>query len=272
MNKVKVIEFPGYDELKNNFNAYKDIFLNEQIIAFRNANVDFETQTKIMHLFGDNLNWYPNSMDTRPSEYIEDHHKHMNEANVINKNEIMLGWHQEHVENSEDIFVGGMWNMELFNCEPDSGKTYFIDMSKVYNSFTTTDQEFLNSCIVSIKNYWQIEGEESSNQDTIYKLVSNHWITNEKTIRTFYGKGEKVNLHSVNGNDPTQLEIDKFNLLHDEIFTKVWLDNEIKMEHEWQEGDLLVPDLFKLAHCVTGGFDKDQRRLKGIFGTTGSYN
>jgi len=248
------------------------IFLNEQIIAFRNANVDFETQTKIMHLFGDNLNWYPNSQDTKPSEYVEDHHKHITEKNINNKNEIILGWHQEHVEDNENIYVSGMWNMELFNCEPDTGKTYFIDMSKIYNSFTTTDQEFLNSCTVSIKNYWQSENENKNSEDTIYKLVLNHWITNDKTIRTFYGRGEKVNLHSINGMPPTELDKDKFNLLHDEIFTKVWLDSDIKLEHIWQQGDLLVPDLFKLAHAVNGGFNKDQRRLRGIFGTIGNNN
>jgi alpha-ketoglutarate-dependent taurine dioxygenase len=272
MNTLRTIEFPGYEELKNNFNTYKDIFLNEQIIAFRNANVDFETQTKIINLFGDNFNLQQNSSNTESSEYTEDHHKHMNKENVENKNEIMLDWHQEHVEDKKYIYAIGVWNMELFKCDPDAGKTYFIDMSKVYNSFTSIDKEFLNSCLVSIKNYWEIEDENENNQNAIYSLVLNHWITNEKTIRTFYGRGEKVDLYSVNGNIPTELEIDKFNLLHDEIFAKVWLDNDIKIQHRWQEGDLLIPDLFKLAHAVTGGFDKDQRRLKGIFGTIGNNN
>jgi alpha-ketoglutarate-dependent taurine dioxygenase len=194
----------------------------------------------------------------------------MNEENVEDKNKIMLGWHQEHVEDKECIFAIGVWNMELFRCEPDAGKTYFIDMSKVYNSFSSIDKEFLNSCVASIENNWEIENQNI--QDAVYPLVLNHWITNEKTIRTFYGTGEKPNLYSVNGETPTKLEIDKFNFLHDEIYNKVWLDNDIKIEHMWQEGDLLIPDLFKLAHAVTGGFNENERRLKGIFGTIGNDN
>jgi alpha-ketoglutarate-dependent taurine dioxygenase len=272
MSQINTIDFPGYEELKNNFNTYKDIFLNNQIIAFRNANLDLEDQIKVINLFGDNFNLQQNSSGYDSSEYVEDHHKHMNKENVENKNEIMLGWHQEHVDDNEDIYAIGVWCMEIFKCEPDAGKTYFMDMSKVYNSFTSIDKEFLDSCFVSIKNEWEIENGFTDSMDAVYRLVSNHWITNEKTIRTFYGRGEKVNLHSVNGNDPTELEIDKFNLLHDEIFTKVWLDNDVRIEHLWQEGDLLIPDLFKLAHAVTGGFDKDQRKLRGIFGTIGNYN
>ena len=35
---------------------------------------------------------------------------------------------------------------------------------------------------------------------------------------------------------------------------------------KWQEGDLAVPDLYKLAHSVSGGFTKNQRTLFGQFG------
>lgn len=264
MSQINTIDFPGYEELKNNFNTYRDIFLNDQIIAFRNANLDLETQIKVINLFGDNFNLKQNSSNQNAFEYSEDHHKHMNKENVENKNEIMLGWHQEHVGDDQDIYLIGVWCMEIFKCEPDSGKTYFVDMSKIYNSFTIIDQEFLNSCFYSVEN------EFTSSTDGPYPLTLNHWITNEKTIRAFYAKNEKINLYSVNGQTPTQLEIDKFNLLYNEILTKVWLDSDIRIEHIWQEGDLLIPDLFKLAHAVTGGFDKDQRKLRGIFGTVAS--
>jgi hypothetical protein len=34
---------------------------------------------------------------------------------------------------------------------------------------------------------------------------------------------------------------------------------------KWKQGDLAVPDLFKLAHSVSGGFIKNQRTLRGEF-------
>ena len=37
---------------------------------------------------------------------------------------------------------------------------------------------------------------------------------------------------------------------------------------KWQQGDVAVPDLFKLAHAVSGGFIQNQRTLQGQFGKT----
>jgi len=253
MITVNTIEFPGYDELQNNFNIYKDIFLNEQIIAFRNANLNRKEQEKLMYLFGDNFGWFPNSSYKKDFGYAETHHSHIDKKGNVSKEDLVLEWHQEHIEDINHIFVSGMWNMELFNCKKESGKTYFVDMSKVYNSFIKEDQEFLDRCTA------YCEGE-------IYKLVSNHWITNEKTIRTFYAKIENVSLYLIDDRKPTDLESEKFNLLHDQIITQVWLNKDIRIEHSWQQGDLLIPDLFKLTHAVSGGFNKNQRRLEGIFG------
>jgi alpha-ketoglutarate-dependent taurine dioxygenase len=253
MVSVKTIEFPGYEELKNNFNKYKEIFLNEQIIAFRNANLNRKEQEEIMYLFGDNLGWYPNSSYKQDFGYAETHHFHIDKKGNVSKNELVLEWHQEHIEDPNLIFVSGMWNMELFECNPDAGKTYFVDMSKIYNSFIKEDKEFLDRCT------GYCEGE-------IYKLVSSHWITNEKTIRTFFAKIENVSLHLIDDRKPTEIESEKFNLLHDQIVTQVWLNKDIRMEHSWKQGDLLIPDLFKLSHSVTGGFNKNERRLEGIFG------
>lgn len=250
---VKTIEFPGYEEIKNNFNFYKNIFLDNQILAFRNANINSEMQLKLIKLFGDNLGWVPNSSSEENIDYAETHHQHIDKKGNVSKDELVLEWHQEHVGDFNFNFVSGMWSMGLFECEPDSGKTYFVDMSKIYNNLDIEDKNFLDKCTA------YCEGE-------VYKIVSNHWITNEKTIRTFYATIENVSLYLIDDKKPTELESEKFNLLHDQIVAQVWLNKDIRMEHLWQTGDLLIPDLFKLAHSVSGGFNKNQRRLDGMFG------
>lgn len=258
MITIEVIEYPGYDELKNNFNKYKEIFLDQSIIAFRNANLDFNAQEKIMHLFGDNLSWYPNSSNTNQSDYIEDHHKHMTEDNVLNKNSIMLEWHQEHIAKENNPYLSGVWNMTLFNCSPDSGKTYFVDMQKFYKNLFKEDKDFLSLCKAKI----QIES-----QQFIYKLVSKHWLTSEDVLRTYYDDSEDIELFLINEQNPTIDEKNKFKQLSNYIKKEIQFNEEIRMQHIWQQGDLLIPDLFKLAHAVSGGFDKNQRRLEGMFGT-----
>lgn len=279
MYTINPIEFPGYEELKNNFSLYKNIFINDSIIAFRNANLDFDMQTKIIHLFGDNLGWYPNSSNTNPSDYIEDHHKHMDETNVSDKNSIMLSWHQEHVAQEHNPYVSGVWNMTIFKCNPETGKTFFVDMSNLYNLFDENDKKFLLNCEVAIKRYrWHknkqyyylINDEDikNNNDDLVtYKIVADHWITKEKTIRTYLAKEEEIFLYKFNNRAPTEKEKNKFLNLSKKIYNLVNYDESIRMQHKWQEGDLLIPDLFKLAHAVSGGFNKDQRKLEGMFGT-----
>jgi alpha-ketoglutarate-dependent taurine dioxygenase len=256
MNTITTIDFPGYDEIKNNFKKYKEIFINNKIIAFRNANIDFNMQTKIMHLFGDNLGWYPNSNNPESSDYIEDHHKHMNNNNINKKDSIMLAWHQEHVATTGKPLVSGLWNMTLFNCKPDTGKTYFIDMSKFYYSLLKEDQLFLDKCkaMVNIENSF-----------FIYDVVSNHWITNEKVLRTYFDD-EIVELIEFDSKKPSEIEKNKFNDLSKYISNEINFNEDIRMQHIWQQGDLLVPDLFKLAHAVSGGFNKNERKLEGMFG------
>jgi alpha-ketoglutarate-dependent taurine dioxygenase len=283
MYTIKTIEFPGYEELKNNFNIYKDIFINDSIIAFRNANLDFEMQSKIMHLFGDNLGWYPNSSNTNPSDYIEDHHKHMNIINIKEKDALMLQWHQEHVAQEDSPYVSGVWNMTLFKCDPKTGKTYFVDMSKVFNMFDETDKEFMINCKIHFNDYrwfnnkdyyyYLPEENQAGNKDeyVTYNLVSEHWITKEKTIRTYLSIHENTTLYKFKDQDPSIDEINKYKKISKQINDIVNNNEDIRMQHIWQQGDLLIPDLFKLAHAVSGGFDKNERKLEGMFGTLGPW-
>jgi alpha-ketoglutarate-dependent taurine dioxygenase len=279
MHTIKVIEFPGYEELKNNFSIYKDIFINDAIIAFRNANLDYDMQAKVMHLFGDNLNWYPNSLNSNPSDYIEDHHKHMDSNNIVEKDSIMLGWHQEHIAQEHNPYVSGVWNMTLFKCNPETGKTYFIDMSRVFNMFNDEDREFMLNCKVNIINYRWFKDKayyyyipeknklNNKDEDVVYSLVSEHWLTKEKTIRTYLSRDETTELYKFKDKDPSENDIKKYIEISKKINDIVNNNEDVRMQHIWQQGDLLIPDLFKLAHAVSGGFDKDQRRLDGMFGT-----
>jgi alpha-ketoglutarate-dependent taurine dioxygenase len=279
MYTIKVIEFPGYEELKNNFSIYKDIFIKDAIIAFRNANLDYDMQAKVMHLFGDNLNWYPNSLNSNPSDYFEDHHKHMDSNNIIEKDSIMLGWHQEHIAQEHNPYVSGVWNMTLFKCNPETGKTYFIDMSKVFNMFNDEDREFMLNCKVNIINYRWFKDKayyyyipkknklNNKDEDVVYSLVSEHWLTKEKTIRTYLSRDESTKLYKFKDQDPSENDIKKYIEISKKINDIINNNEDVRMQHIWQQGDLLIPDLFKLAHAVSGGFDKDQRRLDGMFGT-----
>ncbi len=256
MQEIEVIEFPGFESIKENFSHYRQKFLDSKILAFRNVHADYSLQEDIIKFFGDNLGWYPNNEIPNRSDYIEDHHKHMLGPTIATKDEWMLGWHIEWVENENDSFRAGVWNMTKFDCEYDTGNTCFVDMTSLYNSLTKEEQGFLDKCVVVL---------DSQGRNVQYSYIKKHWITDEKTLRTFCGNYGITTLKTYDGRHFTDNELKEFERLHGKIIDNVWNNKDIRMVHRWQKGDLLIPDLFKLAHAVTGGFVQNQRQLDGMF-------
>lgn len=72
-------------------------------------------------------------------------------------------------------------------------------------------------------------------------------------------------LHKFEDRDPTPSEISLFDELFDYFWDEVKNNSDNCVVQEWQEGDLLVVDLQKMAHCVRGGFDSEDRQLTGTF-------
>jgi hypothetical protein len=118
------------------------------------------------------------------------------------------------------------------------------------------DQLFLDKCKAKI----YIEDSFFT-----YNLVSPHWITNEKELRTYFDE-EVIELFQFDSREPSELEKNRFNSLSKYIHDEINFNENIRMQHLWQKGDLLIPDLFKLTHAVSGGFNKNERKLEGIFG------
>jgi alpha-ketoglutarate-dependent taurine dioxygenase len=261
-------DFISIEEIKNNPDKYKEIYLKNKIIVFNNAHLNKDEQTELMIFFGDLFGWFPNSLDTHSIEYIEDHHKHMNDEQDVGKDELMLGWHQEHVQDDDDCHLGATWRMEKFECPEDSGHTYFVDMTAMFESLTTEDQDFLLRCknmLNTIEYRYEEAGIKEVPVSKEFDIVKNHPLTGEKTIRVSYDSKQN-SLSQIDGRKPTQEEEDRYNKLVSFICQEVLTNTDIRMVLKWNQGDLAVPDLFKLAHAVSGGFIKNQRTLSGQFG------
>jgi alpha-ketoglutarate-dependent taurine dioxygenase len=268
---VEKNDFISIEEIKNNPEKYKEIYLKNKIIVFKNANLNKDQQTELMLFFGDLLGWFPNSSDSSSSEYIEDHHKHMKNEREIGKDELMLAWHTEHVQDEDDSHHGATWRMEKFECPEDSGHTYFVDMTKMFQDLKKEDQDFLSRCINKLETVQsKYVGEERTDIQILkeFDCIKAHPITREKTIRLslFSQNSSSNSLSKIDGREPTKEEKNIFSNIIQSICDEVWENKDIRMVLKWQQGDLAVPDLFKLAHSVSGGFTKNQRTLSGQFG------
>lgn len=268
MIPIKTLDFPGEKSVIENIETYRQMFLDFPIIAFRGAYCDRSSQEKIMKAFGDVLDWWPNSTTDRPSNYEETHHNHMRADNKADKNSLMLGWHLEHIQQNDDIYVGASWCMNLFKCAPDAGITYFVDMLDLFYSLPEEEQKFLNSAVVTLKAAW---GPHEKTQEDVeklhtYKFVQTHRLLKKSVLRPLFDHPDTTNLASINGADPTEEEKVLFKTLLIKIQNEVYNNEDIRHAHSWQEGDMVISDMFRLAHAVGGGFSENERRLDGIFG------
>lgn len=267
MIKIQTIEYPGKKEIFNNFDKYKQIFLDDGIIPFRNAHCDREEQDEIMRFFGDRLGWWPNnSNSTGDHTYEETHERHMGVENIEDKNALMLAWHLEHVQLKKDIYVGASWCMNLFKCDPDAGVTYFVNMLKFYRELPEEEKSFLSKIEIELPQDLSQAYEAPNKEERTYKLVQNHWLHNEDTIRIFLGS-EDAKLYRFDGHTPTKEQEERLKEFLNKLFVFIYENEESRLVHYWQEGDMLISDMFIMAHAVTGGFKQGERRLDGMFAT-----
>jgi alpha-ketoglutarate-dependent taurine dioxygenase len=261
MKHIEAIEFPGIMNVLENIDIYKEKFLKESVILFRNANLSYEDQSFLHNEMGKIFNYIPVlDKDSRAERYVENHSTR-NLIGVAGKDDILLDWHLEHVIYKNPI-VMSTWNMVKFRTDSENGKTYFVDCQKVYEDMPPEWKNFLNRCKI---NY---PGKQSWNSDEEWPVIAKHWITESPVIRVVVREfPDNANqLVFVDDRTPTDLEIKLFEEILTWIGNYIYNKEDARIVQKWQEGDLLMVDIFKLAHAVTGGFAAEDREFFGIWG------
>jgi alpha-ketoglutarate-dependent taurine dioxygenase len=261
MKYTQPVEFPGIQEVLDNVDLYRQKFLDDSIIVFRNANLSYDDQSLLHAELGQLFSYYIDTQDdNKTAKYIENH----SERPLIETatgDDILLPWHIEHIY-SGNPKVSATWNMTKFTTDSENGKTYFIDCEKAYDSMPSDWKIFLDVCKINNPN----EATDENLDD--FSPVVNHWMNNKSLLRLAPRKNKNsgTTLRSVYDREPTELE----KTLFEEIFA--WFGNyvydneEERIVHKWEQGDLLIVDIFKLAHAVTGGFSPSDREFIGMWG------
>jgi alpha-ketoglutarate-dependent taurine dioxygenase len=261
MNYTQPVEFPGTQEVLDNVELYKQKFLEDSIIVFRNANLSYDDQSflhaRLNEVFGYHIDI---EGDGKTARYVENH----SERNLIEtatSNDILLPWHIENLYSANPKVIS-TWNMTKFTTDSENGKTYFIDCKKAYDAMPEEWKMFLDVCKINNPNTATDENLDD------FSPVVNHWIDGRLLLRLAPRKNKDsgTTLRSVYDREPTELE----KTLFEEIFTwfgnYVYNNEEERIVHKWEQGDLLIVDIFKLAHAVTGGFNPDDREFIGMWG------
>jgi len=253
------IEFTSIEEIVNNYEHYKNIFLKEKVLVFRNANLSNKDHQIFHDKLQEKFGWHRKVKKS----YTENHQRLINNTNnTFESNQIMLSWHVEHPYYTNPIVIA-TWNMHKFTTDSENGKTYFVDMEDLFTRLSEKDQDFMKKCITS---------ESVSEQKDVVKenkVVGYHWINNNPVIRiSQFGDGIDFfnNLKYINGKIPTKEENYQYVRIMKWIINQLFNNLDIRIVHKWKQGDLVIPDMYKLCHAVTGGFIPEDREFNGIWG------
>jgi len=264
---IEPVEFPGIDKVLEDAAYYKDKLINESVICFRNANLTEKDQFDFAKKLGKLIGW---SLINDESKYIENHER--KSEIVSGPDDIIVEWHVEHTYYVNPI-VASTWNMYNFKTDKENGKTYFIDTNVIFEMLTEEEKQFLLDSRITepdfIKEAQLKNGFASGtlNFADDYPIIAEHWLTNKPIIRfTILPKPYMVRLVSYKGGVPNEDNLSYFEGLIRKIEDIIWTNEDIRMVHKWQQGDLVIPDMFKLAHAVTGGFRPEDREFRGIWG------
>lgn len=260
MPRTQPMSISSLDDAISNLDTIGQKYLEDGIVVLRGINLNETQQLELTRVLGDKLSWVPNSSSPFTQRYQENHSSNQNKTNLTG-DEIALPWHMEHVEyDSNSPIVAGVWNMHLFNTDSNNGKTYFFDSSKSYLRMPKEWKEFLLKC-VSV--WYKVDGAGPY----YTKCVQKHWSTQEEVLRVDVTKTESSAdlLHTVDGREPTYEDQKLYEKIRNYFIDDIQNNEVDRIVHLWEQGDIVIPDLFKMVHAVTGGFESKDRDFIGYW-------
>jgi alpha-ketoglutarate-dependent taurine dioxygenase len=260
MPNTQPIVMKSLDEILSNIDLIAEKFASDTIVVIRGANLTEPEQVTVTKALGDKLGWFPNNSSKFEQRYQESHARLENKEET-GVNSIALTYHVEHVDYDNFVpIVAGVWNMFKFTADPEAGKTYFTDTSLIFRQMPEDWQVFLKKCTLR----WF---ESDGTGPFITPAVQTHWLTGDDTIRIDIHKHKTSPeiLYTVDGREPTDEERQLLVEIRDHYVDEIWYNEEIRIVHRWNQGDLVIPDLFKHAHAATGGFSSEQREFVGLW-------
>lgn len=199
------------------------------------------------------LGWSTEGGSGELFKYREDHST-IEHLSVTGMETPLVPWHVSGIH-GEKHHAGVFWEMEKFSAPKGSGKTGFFDCEYLCKIISPKWKELLRSAkVVHLDGYHT----KPRSAIEINPLTGNEAIR----IRTDSDQCEEK-LFSVDEREPTESEQLIFRQISIWAFFNARSNTQHQYFWEWQEGDVVIVDLFRMAHSVFGGFLPGQRVLVG---------
>lgn len=253
------IEVESKEDLYKNLDKVRANFEGPGIAVIRGIQLSRDEQIQLVKDLGDLIGWYPNNKSRDILHKYQENHSANKYLEYSEPDEVILDWHLEHVDYDSFVpLVGGVWNMFKFTCDSNVGKTYFLDSCEAYKLFTEEEQEFL-------KKITLVWNDVDGSGPHYAPVVVNHWISGNPLIRIEITKEVNPIISDFDGREATNEEMLRFLELKAKFHDIVDNNEDLRIIHKWQQGDIAIPDLYRMAHAVTGGFDSSEREFWGFW-------
>ncbi len=239
------------------------VFKTDGVLVLRGYKFSIDDQLKFVQSMGDLLDWNvctAANQATLDSSMYQGGHSDLDRDYSERPDEYLLDWHIEQVYYKYPILAGA-WNMTTFTADSEMGNTRFVDATELYETYSELDRDFLSKSIV----VWDKPAPGGSGP-FYTRAIAPHPITGTPTLRVETDRGcyAMPKLHLFDGKQPSEAQIEHMDKLLNNLKDTLDNDESIRYTQRWQEGDLLIVDLFKMYHAVMGGFTSGQRRFTGI--------
>lgn len=287
---MKEYAFPENDfsHVLKNIEKYAQSFVRHGLFGIKKAYFTTEEAERILEAVGEVLGWSLPPLKEM-HVYHQSYDEQIRNEGTKSESENMIQWHLEGVSSKYPQRAAG-WNMYKFSCIPGTGATGFVDTSKLWQNLPSHHKGFLNN--TEIIHFPIFSGDETKIRQSVEYFAT--WVEknnkviwleiNNELVPSFARKalGQHPNsglsclmvcpceesfgvqdfLLSVAGRAPSKDHknqfIELFKWLHKEI-----AKTENQIWWEWDEGDFVVPDLYRMIHTAQGGFDVGQRAFHG---------
>ena len=254
-------------------NSIFSAFDESGLVAITGNKFSESMHREIAVTLGDRYSWVPNSNKKNFYQYTENHFLTFQEKSnskpsgeELFDTNILVNWHLEHVHR-RPMYVGALWLMGTFKCDKSSGMTGFVDACDVINELGFDEIEFLKLCKIKYNQnnlvYKSVENIISHVEHKHVPAIEIHRKISKPMLRmTPAFDGES--LASFADKEPSVEELARFSEIKNKICKMIWTNRDLQFWWTWSEGDLLIVDLSRMYHSVTGGFELGQRELIGI--------
>jgi alpha-ketoglutarate-dependent taurine dioxygenase len=244
--------------------SISETFRLEGLAVIRGCSFSTKEQLELVKALGDIFSWNVSSDADQStidsSTYFGGHSDQLDKEYSTSPEEYILDWHIEQVYYKYPI-LAGIWNMTIFTGPNASGDTRFVDSMELYSLYSEDDRDFLAKSIV----VWDKPAPHG--KGPFYtKVVDTHPMSGLPLLRVETDRGSYAmpKLHSYDGAPATEEQIARLDQLLAVLKDNLNKNLSIRYSQHWQQGDLLIVDLFRMYHAVMGGFSAGQRKFTGI--------